>query len=426
MNIDPEAYTQENELCASLIEDAQKAVISAIKNGELTLIDGVMSPLSFRISTRLGATGFDMNSWWVETAQDWVCSACGRGKLDIARLNANGEIMCHLVEHHDHMKDVLKRRFQEISVSRQVVIADTHAESFAKRSATMISAYENTLICVDCNNADASAKKVAATNRDFSFSPQELRQIVKPQPNKAHEIDIDIAKIIWAERLRMFELRMKIADRIAEIAANNDHWFQPGDFNSNPDVIYRRAEALVSYKGAYGVLKLLKGHKKVKPAKPVSSWRYTIHHSPKPLPTPNEIEHAGLVGRPKYWNTIDEEWRCPGCQRNKREIVRKNKNGEWNFPVATRYFYDPTLPYCKKDILACDDCILTALSLGKEAESLAGCKIQGGYTAQAHIQEVHECVIPKPHTRHNINNKKAEAILDGIVCRMLQVKEKAE
>lgn len=407
-------------------EEAMDAVISAIKCGELTFIDGVMSPLSFRISARLGATEFDMNSWWIETPQDWICPACGRGKADIARLNTKGEIMCHLVEHHDHMKDVLKRRFQEISVSRQEIIADAHAENFAKRSATMISAYENTLICVDCNNADALAKKATAANRDFSFSPQELRLIVKPQPNKAHEIDVDVAKAIWAERLRTFELRMKIADRIAEIAANNEHWFQPGNFNNNPDVISRRAEALVAHKRAFGVLKLLKGQKKTKPAKPLSSWRHFLHHPPKPLPTPNEIKHAGLVGNPKFWNMISEEWRCPGCQRNKREIVRKNKNGEWTLPIATRFFYDSNLPRSRKDILACGDCVITASSLGKEAESRASGKIQGGYTAQVHIQEIQECVIPKPHTRHNINNKKAESIIEDIARRMLQGNKKTE
>lgn len=409
----------------SLFEAGRTAVISAIQNGESTLIDGVMSPVSVALSIRLGAKEFDMNSWWVETPQSWVCPACGRGKIDLARLNTKNEIMCHLVEHHDHMKDVLKRRFQEISVGRQVVVADEHAKRFAKRSAMMISAYENTLICVDCNNADVTAKNAATTHPDFSFSPQELLRIIKPEPNKAHEIDGDVAKAIWSEQQGTFELRMKIADRIAEIAANNEHWFQPGDFNCSPDVISHRASNYVAHNGAYGVLALLKGPKKIKPVKPVSAWRQISYRPPKPLPTSNEIEHAGQVAHSRYWNTINEEWRCPGCQRNKREIVRKNKDGEWAFPVATRYFFDSASPRNRKEILTCGDCAKTAEDMGKEAASLAEGIHQGGYAAKVNIQEVQRCVISRPHTRHNIDNDEADLILKNIVCRILQAREEA-
>lgn len=143
---------------------ARTAVIAALGKGELTSLDGVMSPLSTALTVRLGSMRFDMNSWWVKTPQNYLCPACGREKIDLARLNTKQEIMCHLVEHHDHMQDVLKRRFQEISVKREVVVADEHAEKFAKYSATMISAYENTLICVDCNNADVMAKKASAAH----------------------------------------------------------------------------------------------------------------------------------------------------------------------------------------------------------------------------------------------------------------------
>lgn len=404
-------------------EAAREDFISAIKNGDLTFLDGVVSPVSVALSTRLGTTEFDMNSWWVETPQNWVCPACGRGKMDLARLNTKKEIMCHLVEHHDHMKDVLRRRFQEISVARKVVVADEQAEKFAKRSSTMIAAYENTLICEDCNNADVTAKKAATTHADFSFSPQELFRIVKPEPNKAHEIDIDVAKVIWADQQDTFELRMKIADRIAEIAANNEHWFQPGDINSNPNVVSQRALNFVIFKGAYGVLDLLKGPKKLKPVRSASAWRNILHSPSKPLPTANEIDHAGQVRNPKFWNMINEEWKCPGCQRSKREVVRKNKDGEWVFPMATRRFFDSDSPRSKKEILTCGDCAKTAEDMGKEAVSLSGWRPEGGYATQVNIQEVQRCVIPQPHVRHNIKNDEVGLILANILRRILMSKK---
>lgn len=76
MSMEPEPDEMSSDEAAC--EAAQTAVISAIKNGESTFIDGVISPVSVALSARLGTTEFDMNSWWVETPQSWVCPACGR------------------------------------------------------------------------------------------------------------------------------------------------------------------------------------------------------------------------------------------------------------------------------------------------------------------------------------------------------------
>jgi hypothetical protein len=132
--------------------------------------------------------------------------------------------MCRLVEHHDHMKDLLLRKFQSISASLQRVLADEAAEDFAKRSAPMVSAYDNTVICNDCNNADTAAKKLVKAHSSFSFSPQEILAFVIAAPNAEHRIDQAVATRIWEENRSTFELRVKIVERIAEIAAKNEHW----------------------------------------------------------------------------------------------------------------------------------------------------------------------------------------------------------
>lgn len=422
MSKEPQFEGLASNLLAS--EEAQDAVISAIRNGQITQIDGVMSPISVALSSRLDSTLFDMNSWWVKTPQNWICPACGRGKIDLARLNTKAEIMCHLVEHHDHMKDLLKRRFQEISVNRKEVVADELAEKFAKRSATMVSAYENTIICVDCNNADAQAKKAAKTKSDFSFSPNELLRIIKSESNRPHKIDVDVAKAVWAEQQDTFELRMKIVDRIAGIAASNEHWFQPGDNNCNPELIDRWALAYVHTKGAYGVLAVLSGSMKPKAARPASAWRQTALRPPGVLPPPNEIEHAGKVGNPKLWKALDD-WICPGCHRNKRDIVRKNKDGEWAFPVGKMIFFDVSSPRGRREIFTCADCMKVAQELGKEAVLRVGKEVQG-YGRLVNIEEVRRCVISSPHTRHNIDNDTAELVLEDIEVRLLQGREEAE
>lgn len=402
------------EVSLEEVERRKSAILAGVESGQISLIDGVMSPISKAIAEKLETTEFDMNSWWVETPQNWICPACGRGKLEIARVNTKGEAMCWLVEHHDHMQNELKKRFQELSVQRDVVVANDHAEAFAKRSAKMISAYENTLICIDCNNADAEAKKAARAPAAFSFSPNELRRIVVPRANEMVGINQDVAKLIWEELKPTFELRMKIANRIADIAASNEHWFQVGDRASNPSVVHNRAW---NY-GAWGVMDILKGPKKAKTTRLLDAWRRASHTPPRPGPTSTEIDHAGQVGSPKQWHAIETSWQCPGCGRNKRSIVRKNKSGEWTFSVAQRYFYDKGAPRNRAQHQTCLDCAKVAEDIGKEAAGRLGERISS-FSSYVELREVTKCIIARPHTRHNINNPVVDAMIDHIEGRIL-------
>lgn len=408
---DGEAYWEE-------VERRRLSILAGVESGDVDNIDGVMSPTSRAIAERLGTTEFDMNSWWIQTPQDWTCPACGRNKLDIARLNTKGEAMCWLVEHHDHMQNVLKKRFQELSVQRDVVVADDHSEEFAKRSASMISAYDNTLICIDCNNADADAKKVVRAPAAFSFSPKELQRMVISKPNEMVAVDPDTARSIWAEQKETFELRMKIANRIAEIAANNEHWFQVGEWATRPSVVHSRASNYVSSRGAWGVLELLKGSKKVKSTRPLDAWRKITHKSPRPGPTSTEIDHAGQVGSPKQWHTTDVSWRCPGCGRDKRSIVRKNKSGEWAFTTSLRYFYDGSSRWKGTQHRTCMDCAKVAEDLGKEAAGRVGERVTS-YSSHVELREVTQCIIVRPHTRHNVKNAEVDAMLERVEARVL-------
>ena len=175
-------------------------LIHDIANGKRKDIDGIMSPLTQRLLIKLGATGVDMSEYWIRTPQNWICPACGRSKEELARKNSHNQLMCKLVSHHDHMQDLLLERFRSISASLAKVVADEVAERFAKRSASMVASYDNTLICQDCNAADASAKKAAMTHSKFSYSPQEIRRIVVPKSHCSHEINASVAVEIWEQR----------------------------------------------------------------------------------------------------------------------------------------------------------------------------------------------------------------------------------
>jgi hypothetical protein len=150
-------------------DDAKQFFFEQVSNG-LVSLDGVMSPLTRELVEAFQAGGVDMTFGWVCTPMDWTCPACGRGKHEIVRLNTNGDLMCRLVEHHDHMMDLVKDEFKRQCKLQKDIVADEYAKRFAERSSPMISAYDNALICDDCNAADPKAKAAVGTHRGIETS----------------------------------------------------------------------------------------------------------------------------------------------------------------------------------------------------------------------------------------------------------------
>ncbi|WP_246089440.1 hypothetical protein [Paraburkholderia guartelaensis] len=200
-------------------EESRERFFAGVARGSIAL-DGVMSPLTKTLMERFGTKSVDMTFGWACTPMDWSCPACGRTKPEIVRVNSKGHLMCRLVEHHDHMKDLVKAEFERQCKQQERVIADEFAKRFASRAAPMVSAYDNAMICDDCNSADPTAKSAVGTHKDFSYSPQEIRRFVRPRPNMPHAIDTEAAAGIWREHEHTFALRLKIIERIANIAAH--------------------------------------------------------------------------------------------------------------------------------------------------------------------------------------------------------------
>lgn len=94
------------------LDDTERNLLKDVETGHIEL-DGVMSPLTRLLATRFSTEGVDMDQLWAYTPMDWACPACGRTKEAIARPNKNNQLMCRLVDHHDHMKDLLEKVFDE-------------------------------------------------------------------------------------------------------------------------------------------------------------------------------------------------------------------------------------------------------------------------------------------------------------------------
>jgi rubredoxin len=394
-----------------------EAFIESIENGSFIYLDGVMSPQTRQLVATHGAVRADMTIWWSHTSQDWTCPACRRTKPEIVRLNTKNELICRLVEHHDHMQDLLVKRFIAISVSRNEVVADESAEHFAKRSASMVSSYDNTIICDDCNTADAHAKKVVGTDKSFSYSPNEIGKFVFASPNVSHKINSKIASEIWNESVETFRLRLKIIDRIADIAASNSHWFQETKLTNRPEHILRAAQSHVSIKQAYGALDLLCGPKKQQPARAASHWRHVKNNPNTSVPTQSEINHLARVSCAPQWKLVADDWVCPGCKRTKIETVRASNQFEWSFSVRDRWYFDRNAKWNKSRAYLCNDCILTSADLRKEI--LATSEVTTDETQKfISVEDIERIVIGRPHSRHMYNDKDTDKVIAEIIERI--------
>lgn len=401
-----------------LLKESQRRFLKMIENGVHSL-DGVMSPQSVGLVEKFQASDIDMTSLWSITPQNWECPACGRKKEKIVRLNSKNHLMCRLVEHHDHMQNLLVEEFTKKSISMTTVLADQAAERFAKRSAAMVSAFDRTIVCNDCNNADTKAKEIVGTHPAFSYSPNEIRSFVLARSNMDHEIDYEKATEIWVGHISAFELREKIVKRIAEIAATNSHWYQESLPQNMPEKVRARADNIVAYYQAYGVLKLLCGEKKAQPEKLLNAWRNKYYPKAKRPPTPREIEHVAKVTHTKSWSVVPDDWCCPTCGREKAQTVRwAEKNSSWTFHLGNKQYRDPQARYGCRGFTLCGDCGWVAEQLGKEAVGIAGVE-QERYTILVEPSEVAAIVIPRPNARHAYDNNKADIIVKQISGRLI-------
>jgi rubredoxin len=387
---------------------------AAVENGKCQGIDGHFSPLTRRLVAKFNASGVDMTDFWIRTPQHWSCIGCGRKKEEIVRLNNRGQLICRLVEHHDHMKDLLLERFRQISAGQDKVVADEQAEDFAKRSAPMVSSYDNTVLCDDCNAADAKAKKYVGTHPRFSYSANEINQFVMAKPNLPHDINIPIAKRIWEENKDTFDLRLRIVDRIAQIAATNTHWYQSVHWNYRPDHIISASGSIINefgvdYSYAYN---LLRGENK-QPQKDISSWRRKQITISRP-PTEGEINHAAQVNSAPFWRRVDADWECQVCHRNKRQTVRLNNKKEWCFSTSEKTYRDSSARSGKQKLTLCHDCEIVAHGLAKEALSITG-EVSSSLCSLVEPEDIASVIIPRPHSRHEIRNDEADLVVSKII-----------
>jgi rubredoxin len=128
--------------------------------------------------------GGSCHKLWNDLDESWVCPACGRSKYQILRYkggspiyNGNPEVASNLIaplaRHHDHSRE-------------------RYADSGKAR-------FKETVICQDCNSAEAAAKTQLKLPQNFSFSPNEIGEFVLGISHGTVSIDFYRAWQIWCE-----------------------------------------------------------------------------------------------------------------------------------------------------------------------------------------------------------------------------------
>jgi hypothetical protein len=96
--------------------------------------------------------------------------------------------------------------------------------------APAFSAYPPVLICEDCNNADAAAKKVISNTglkvNWRSFSIGQISQFIIAGDHAPHIIDEAKVLDVWSLARPAYVARMNLVYEVAKAAVLHDYWFE--------------------------------------------------------------------------------------------------------------------------------------------------------------------------------------------------------
>lgn len=403
----------------ALQKEALDLLVESVRLGEITSIDGVDSPLARRIQAHHGVTQFEMNSNWIGADQNWKCPCCGRSKFQISRIGKKGQILAKLVVHHDHMGQVLEEAFNRAFVERGTQVAQQEGLRLVERMGRAFSAYDEVLICEDCNHADSEAKKLTGVPREFSFSIGQMHQFIQYGDHRPHQINAAIAADIWRKAEPAYRLRISLIEQVAHAAASDSHWHE-----SFPNLApvptldsdsYRLGDHDIKrWVGVEATLRALGPKSKVS-APNLAKWRTTRPKSGKPLPQNYVALLRTAPGSARIWDSVPDNWCCPTCNRDKSAVVyvgdKQNvlvnmpeTSGRGAWARATRI---------------CGHCKTVLLALKHEVEDRIGHDIQNSYQFASPV-ELKSIIRSRPHCSHEVIPDRAAALVEVIVARQNQ------
>lgn len=411
---DHNPYTIEQE--TALGQEALAALVKSVNVGEITSLDGTKTPLAEKICAFHGVATFEMNSNWVGSPQNWECPCCGRTKFQISRIGKKRQILAKLVIHHDHMNEALKAAFHAAFESAGTDVAQVEGMRLVEKIGHAFAAYEEILICEDCNNADTEAKKQTGSPKYFSFSVGQIRKFITWHDHNPHEVDAEKAQQMWDDAKSAYELRMKLIQEIARAAATNNHWYEPFDKRSNPiPVLGIRKEAsdffICKWVSSESLLKALGGNTRISDPN-LSRWRMTQKHAGAAPPANFLAMLCSEESHARQWNSLNDDWKCPVCKREKFETVYLGDKGKVVFQLRERRGRGRWSNINS----ICTHCGSILSSLKQEVSKLTSSKLLDSYSFVT-PDELSAIITARPHSPHLVISTKAAQLVGTIVSR---------
>jgi len=293
------------------------------------------------------AGGLDLNGNWARTLRSWVCPACRRGKPEIFRASVHGILIGKIERHHDHIADLFLQRLRECIGGEGLHNLAENGRRAPRYVRALLVRFPDTLLCADCNTADGEAKRVigAEFHKHLSCTPSEIGQFIQSGNNRPHSIDRDKCRAVWQTAKRKFEDRLEFLDLMVRRLADGQH---DTDGIIGADLVDgawdRAQDAVINNCAQYGPSNTR-----------YREWRSGFQRDLEALSVSNDS--AGLTARRRRqvhvrqptddefrlfetensqvgWRKTNEAWRCPCCNRGKREIMRISKTRRWSGQIV--------------------------------------------------------------------------------------------
>ncbi|AHG43685.1 hypothetical protein N018_22415 [Pseudomonas syringae CC1557] len=415
-------WAEQNKLSPEKIEEkigiALRLAIEGINDGSIDSLDGIGSPLSSKIQAHHGVSLFEMNRNWVETAQYWRCPCCARGKFEISRVGGKRQILAKLVEHHDHMADALKAAFNKAFVVSGTDQPTHTGLALIERMAPAFSAYPSVLVCEDCNNADAAAKKIISnTGRKVdwhSFSIGQICQFITVHKHAPHDVDEFKVLALWDLVRPAYVARMNLVYEVAKAGVLQDYWYEryKGETMPVPTLSngFKRYNGLELVSGDALIREMERGI--VKHASNYSRWRTEM----QPIgesPPPNFLAMIkSLPGCALMWEELSDGWECPICSRSKYESVSFGKN-KISFHTHSPTKLSSAWTRINK---ICSGCFNVVTAMKRELEKGCGVKIGSTFDCVT-PDELRALLRARSHSPPLVDQKMAKALMYKWVSR---------
>lgn len=169
------------EMASSQSADLICSEVGLVSKSVSRIFVGIMSSLSARMASLDGGDAYAngrrliLNRPWVQQAHDFVCPTCLRSKPDLLFRDGNGDWRGELVVHHDHCVD-----------------------EFGDFLLVMGVAFQNSIICTDCNILEGKPKAKGLIPKWFSFDAVQLSELIYLVDGEP-DIDIDRAVCLYKD-----------------------------------------------------------------------------------------------------------------------------------------------------------------------------------------------------------------------------------